>query len=40
MPVLEPNPPDSRKKLLLVFAAIIGIIVLISIVATIAESMG
>ncbi|GAB2715175.1 MULTISPECIES: SGM_5486 family transporter-associated protein [Kitasatospora] len=40
MPVLEPNPTDGRKKLLLVFAAIIGIVVLISIIATIAQSMG
>ncbi|MDH6117425.1 SGM_5486 family transporter-associated protein [Kitasatospora sp. GAS204B] len=40
MPVLEPNPPDSRRKLLQVFGAILGIVVLISIVATIAQSMG
>ncbi|WP_267886044.1 SGM_5486 family transporter-associated protein [Kitasatospora azatica] len=40
MPVLDPNPPDSRKKLLQLMGLILGVVVLVSIVATIAQSMG
>jgi hypothetical protein len=40
MPYLEPNPTGGQKKLLQVFAVIGGILVLISIVATIAAKMG
>ncbi|GAA1239196.1 hypothetical protein GCM10009665_32110 [Kitasatospora nipponensis] len=40
MPVLEPNPPNSQKKLLQLMGAILGIVVLVSIIATIAQSMG
>jgi hypothetical protein len=40
MPVLEPNPAGGNRKLLLLFAAIIGIFVLIAIIATIAANMG
>lgn len=36
MPVLEPNPQNSQKKLLLVFAAILGILVVIGVIASIA----
>ncbi|MFR9675467.1 SGM_5486 family transporter-associated protein [Streptomyces sp. TR06-5] len=36
MPVLEPEPQGGRKKLLLVFAAIIGIMILIGVVASVA----
>ncbi|MEV7423994.1 MULTISPECIES: SGM_5486 family transporter-associated protein [unclassified Streptomyces] len=37
MPVLDPNPQNGQRKLLLVFGAIIGIMVIISIVATLAS---
>ncbi|MEE1801852.1 SGM_5486 family transporter-associated protein [Streptomyces sp. NPDC088124] len=37
MPVLDPNPQNGQRKLLLVFGTIIGIMVIISIVATIAS---
>lgn len=36
MPVLEPDPPDGQKKLLLIFATILGILVLIGLAATLA----
>ncbi|WP_272893158.1 SGM_5486 family transporter-associated protein [Streptomyces sp. JJ36] len=37
MPVLEPDPPDGRKKLLLVFGTILAILVVIGVVATLAS---
>ncbi|MER8073604.1 MULTISPECIES: SGM_5486 family transporter-associated protein [unclassified Streptomyces] len=37
MPVLDPNPQNGQRKLLLVFGTIIGIMVIISIIATIAS---
>ncbi len=40
MPVLEPNPTDGHKKLLQMFAVIAGILVLVGIVASVAQSMG
>jgi hypothetical protein len=40
MPYLEPNPSGGQKKLLQFFAVIGGIMVIISIVATIAAKMG
>ena len=36
MPVLEPNPPDGQRKLLLVFGAIIAIFVVIGVIASVA----
>ncbi|WP_275522375.1 SGM_5486 family transporter-associated protein [Streptomyces oceani] len=36
MPVLEPNPQNGQKKLLLVFATIFGIFVVIGVIASIA----
>ncbi|WP_279576758.1 SGM_5486 family transporter-associated protein [Streptomyces sp. GC420] len=35
MPVLDPNPQNGQKKLLLVFGAMIAITVVIGIVASI-----
>lgn len=35
MPVLEPNPQNGQKKLLLVLAGIFGIMILVAIVASI-----
>ncbi|MEU0282962.1 SGM_5486 family transporter-associated protein [Streptomyces sp. NPDC088147] len=37
MPVLDPNPQNGQRKLLLVFGAIIGIMVIIGIIASIAS---
>lgn len=37
MPVLDPNPQNSQKKMLLVFGAFFGIFLIIGIVATIAS---
>ncbi|MFE7777473.1 SGM_5486 family transporter-associated protein [Streptomyces sp. NPDC057445] len=36
MPVLDPNPQNGQKKLLLIFGAMIAIGVVIGIIATIA----
>ncbi|MGD9485193.1 SGM_5486 family transporter-associated protein [Streptomyces sp. TRM70308] len=36
MPVLEPNPGNGQKKLLLVFGAMIGVCVVIGVIASIA----
>lgn len=36
-PVLDPNPKNSQKKLLLVFGAFFAIFVIIAIIATIAS---
>lgn len=37
MPVLDPNPPNGQKKMLLVFGAFLAITVIIGIIATIAS---
>ncbi|AKA03228.1 MULTISPECIES: SGM_5486 family transporter-associated protein [Streptomyces] len=36
MPVLEPNPQGSQKKLLLVLALMLGVTVVVGIIASIA----
>lgn len=36
MPVLDPNPPNGQKKLLIVFGAMIAITVVIGLIASIA----
>jgi hypothetical protein len=36
MPVLDPNPRNGQKKMLLVFAAFFAIFVIIGVVASIA----
>ncbi|MEV4973090.1 SGM_5486 family transporter-associated protein [Streptomyces scopuliridis] len=37
MPVLDPNPQNGQRKLLLVFGTIIGIMVVIGVIASIAS---
>ncbi|TXS45617.1 hypothetical protein EAO75_22590 [Streptomyces sp. uw30] len=37
MPVLDPNPQNGQKKLLLVFGVFFAIFVIIAVVATIAS---
>ena len=37
MPVLDPNPQNGQKKLLLVFGTFFAIFVVIAVVATIAS---
>ncbi len=36
MPVLDPNPPNGQKKLLLIFGVMIAVTVVIGIIASIA----
>ncbi|MEU3600780.1 SGM_5486 family transporter-associated protein [Streptomyces sp. NPDC006798] len=36
-PVLEPNPQNGQRKLLLVFGTMIGFFVVVGIIATIAS---
>jgi hypothetical protein len=40
MPVLEPNPPQSQRRLLLVFALMLGVPAVVAVVATFAARMG
>ncbi|MFJ9952529.1 SGM_5486 family transporter-associated protein [Kitasatospora sp. NPDC003701] len=40
MPVLDPNPTDGHKKLGQLAALIVGIVVLLAIVATVAQNIG
>ncbi|MDQ1044338.1 hypothetical protein QFZ76_002574 [Streptomyces sp. V4I2] len=37
MPVLDPNPQNGQKKMLLVFGSFFAIFVIIAIIATIAS---
>ena len=37
MPVLDPNPQNGQKKMLLVFGSFLAIFVIIAIIATIAS---
>ncbi|MEU8523743.1 SGM_5486 family transporter-associated protein [Streptomyces sp. NBC_01216] len=37
MPVLDPNPQNGQKKLLLVLGAMLGISVVIAVIATLAS---
>jgi hypothetical protein len=36
MPVLEPNPQNSQKKLLIILGLMIGITVVVGVIATLA----
>ncbi|WP_275124627.1 SGM_5486 family transporter-associated protein [Streptomyces sp. ICBB 8177] len=40
MPVLEPNPPQPQKKLLLVFGLMLGVPALVAVIATIGSHFG
>ncbi|MDV9188837.1 SGM_5486 family transporter-associated protein [Streptomyces sp. SR27] len=37
MPVLEPNPKNGQKKLLIVLGAMLGITVVIAVIASVAS---
>ncbi|MFI1399628.1 SGM_5486 family transporter-associated protein [Streptomyces sp. NPDC020681] len=37
MPVLDPNPPNGQKKLLLVFGTMIAVTIVIAVIASIAS---
>ena len=37
MPVLDPNPQNSQKKMLLVFGSFFAIFLIIAVIATIAS---
>jgi hypothetical protein len=36
MPVLDPNPQNGQKKMLIVFGAFLAIFVIIAVIATVA----
>lgn len=40
MPVLEPNPPQPQRKLLIIFGLMMGVPAVVAVVATIAAHMG
>ncbi|MDI5963076.1 SGM_5486 family transporter-associated protein [Streptomyces sp. SL13] len=40
MPVLEPNPPQPQKKLLLVFGLMLAVPAVVAIIATIGAHYG
>ncbi|MFF2039686.1 SGM_5486 family transporter-associated protein [Kitasatospora sp. NPDC058170] len=40
MPVLDPNPTDGHKKLGQIAAVIVGIVVLLAVVASVAQNLG
>ncbi|MFJ9609394.1 SGM_5486 family transporter-associated protein [Kitasatospora sp. NPDC101176] len=40
MPVLDPNPTDGRKQLGRLALAIVGVVVLVAVIASVASSMG
>ena len=40
MPVLEPNPPQPQKKLLLIFGLMMAVPAVVAVIATIAAKMG
>lgn len=37
MPVLDPNPPNGQKKMLLVFGSFFAIFLVIAVIATLAS---
>ncbi|WP_432139983.1 MULTISPECIES: SGM_5486 family transporter-associated protein [unclassified Streptomyces] len=37
MPVLDPNPQNSQKKMLIVFGAFLAIFVIIAVIASLAS---
>nr|WP_281425690.1 SGM_5486 family transporter-associated protein [Streptomyces corallincola] len=37
MPVLEPNPPNGQKKMLIVFGSFFAIFLVIAVIASIAS---
>jgi hypothetical protein len=37
MPVLDPNPPNGHKKLLLMLGAMLAVTVVIAVIATLAS---
>ncbi len=37
MPVLDPNPPNGQKKMLIIFGMFVAVFVIIGVIATIAS---
>ncbi|WP_251771747.1 SGM_5486 family transporter-associated protein [Streptomyces malaysiensis] len=37
MPVLDENPPNGQKKLLIIFSVMLGITAIIAVIATLAS---
>ncbi|MDX3238109.1 SGM_5486 family transporter-associated protein [Streptomyces sp. ME03-5709C] len=40
MPVLEPNPPQPQKKLLIIFGCMLAVPAVVAVIAVIAARMG
>ena len=40
MPVLEPNPPQPQRKLLIILFLMLGVPAFVAVIATIAARMG
>ncbi|SEO75163.1 SGM_5486 family transporter-associated protein [Actinacidiphila rubida] len=40
MPVLEPNPPQPQRRLLIIFGLMMGVPAIVAIIATIGARMG
>lgn len=40
MPVLEPNPPQSQRRLLIIFGLMMGVPAIVAVVAVFASRMG
>ncbi|MDX3074469.1 MULTISPECIES: SGM_5486 family transporter-associated protein [unclassified Streptomyces] len=40
MPVLEPNPPQPQKKLLIIFGLMLAVPALVAVIATIGAKFG
>ncbi|MEU4093078.1 SGM_5486 family transporter-associated protein [Streptomyces sp. NPDC026673] len=40
MPVLEPNPPQPQKKLLIVFGLMMAVPALVAVIAVIGSKLG
>jgi hypothetical protein len=40
MPVLEPNPPQPQRRLLIIFGLMMGVVALVAVIASVADKMG
>lgn len=40
MPVLEPNPPQPQRRLLIIFGLMMGVVAIVAVIASVADRMG
>lgn len=40
MPVLEPNPPQPQRRLLIIFGLMMGVVAIVAVIASVAATMG